>query len=377
MKLHASIDAANPAQQQQNNHGFNNNYNNNNNRGQLEAVTSVAIWETAGTIKIFTGSHDGFWRLWNTSGGTFVKEFEQQMGGKVECMQVAFNYLFCGFESMSPALPDVPVGMVHAWNLASPNQPPLELQMVPGMIPYAHGMAVTNVLVMGADGQPPTVISGSRDGSIRIWAFKDNAFVLEKNLLGHAREVTGLSPIGTLLWSGGMDHSLRIWDIASPVGTCQHTITSASMDGQPPAGNNPGHSHAVTGLLQFEAPNNGGTFVLSSSMDGTIQAWNGANGQCVAKEQHGEGVVCMSMAADLKGAPLLLIGLESGNIMCRNVLQSGTMPAFGLLFCLSSRYTASHNGAVRSLCQGPSSTFYSCGNDGKLLVWQLTGDLGL
>ena len=85
----------------------------------------------------------------------------------------------------------------------------------------------------------------------------------------------------------------------------------------------------------------------------------------------------MSMATDLKGNPLLLIGLESGNIMVRNVLQSPSMQAFGLLLCLSARYTAGHMGAVRSLCQGPSSTFYSCGSDGKLLVWQMTGDLGL
>jgi len=384
VKLHASIDASNPQQQNNNQNNFNNYNNQNNNNKQLEAVTAVAVWETAGTIKIFTGSHDGFWRLWNTQGGSFVKEFEQQMGGKVECLQVAFNYLFCGFEGNSPALPGCTVGMVHAWNLANPNQPPLELQVSPSM-PYAHGQAVTSILVMGAEGQPPKVVSGSRDGSIRIWGFTENTFAMEKNLLGHAREVTGVAgPIGTnLIWSGGMDNALRIWDITGPADTCQHTVTvdaaAAATVGSPTsAAGAPinGHTNAVTALLQFEAPGLG-TFVLSTSLDVTIQAWNGTNGQCLASEQHGEGVICMSMGSDLKGAPLLLIGLESGNIMVRNILQTPNMPAFGLLFVLNARFTAAHNGPVRSICQGPASTFYSAGSDGKMMLWQLTGDVGL
>lgn len=408
VKLHASVDAGNPKQSQNNNNsnyqGNNNNSNyqgnnnrnsnNNNNNSQLEPVTAVAVWETAGTIKIFTGSHDGFWRLWNTSGGTFVKEFEQQMGGKVECLQVAFNYLFCGFEGSSPALPGCTVGMVHAWNLAQPTQPPLELQMAPGQMPYAHGQAVTSILIMGTEGQPPKVVSGSRDGTVRIWAFKDAGFAMERNLLGHAREVTGLAgPIGAnLIWSGGMDNALRIWDCAGPTDACQHAITTEGKDtaagaaaagiGSPTnaaagaASPGSGHTAAITALLQFEAPGMG-TFVLSSSLDGTVQAWNGTNGQCVASEQHGEGVICMSMGSDLKGSPLLLVGLESGNIMVRNILQTPNMPAFGLLFVLNARFTAAHSGPVRSICQGPSSTFYSCGNDGKMMVWQMTGDVGL
>jgi len=386
VKLFASIDAANPSQNN-NNNNFNNNYNNNqSNSSRLEVVTAVAIWEQQpGAIKIFTGSHDGFWRLWNTAGGSFAKEFEQQMGGKVDCLQVAFNYLFCGFEGPCPALPGTPVGQVHAWNLGNPGQPPLELQMTPGILPYAHGQAVTTLLIVGdeASGQPPKVVSGSRDGTIRIWAFSEGGggFVMEKNLLGHAREVKGLAPVGpNLLWSGGLDNALRIWDYTSPTGVCQHAITTGAMDGNPSvaAPNNPtsGHSGPVTGLLPFEAPG-AGTFILSSSLDGTIQAWNGSNGQCVANEAHGEGVFCMAMGSDPKGAPLLLVGMESGNIMVRNILQTPNMPAFALLFVLSSRFTASHSGPVRSICQGPSATFYSCGQDGTLLVWQMTGDVGL
>lgn len=154
-------------------------------------------------IKIFTGSHDGFWRLWNTQDNKFVKEFEHDMGGKVNCLEVASNFLFCGFESVSPVLPNVRVGMIHCWNLASPADPPLEFQAQLQLVPYAHAMAVTKILVVGGD----QVISGSQDGGIRVWRFDTTAaaaggggggagggkgmFVLARTLLGHAREITG------------------------------------------------------------------------------------------------------------------------------------------------------------------------------------------
>ena len=104
VKLHASIDATSPMPS---------NNNNRYNQSNVAKVSSVAIWETQGAIKIFTGSQDGFWRLWNTQ--TFVKEFEHQIGN-VECVEVASNFLFCGFEGVSVALPSVKVGMIHAWN---------------------------------------------------------------------------------------------------------------------------------------------------------------------------------------------------------------------------------------------------------------------
>ena len=85
------------------------------------------------------------------------------MGGSVECIVVASNFLFCGFEAVSPVLLEVQVGMIHAWNLANPTNPPLELHMH-SLIPYAHARAVTKLLVI--DGQK--IVSGARDGTIRL-----------------------------------------------------------------------------------------------------------------------------------------------------------------------------------------------------------------
>jgi len=174
-----------------------------------------------------------------------------------------------------------------------------------------------------------------------------------------------------------------------PGSPCQHCITmSSSNDSTSPPqqlmtpsptnnnDNGEGHTNAVTGLVNFKS--SAGNFVLSCSLDGTVKAWNGVTGQCVASEDHVEGVVTMTMIADCNGKPCLLLGLESGTMYIRNLEPTAKIQqAFSPLVQLSSFSAVVHDGAVRSLCQGPAGTFYSSGDDGKVLVYQIIGDLGL
>lgn len=379
IKLHATINASSQLNDNRNN--YQNNYQ------KFHSVTSVAIWDNNGNVKIFTGGKDGFWRLWsfNAQSNNFVKEFEHQMGGAVESLVVASNFLFCGFEGISKALPEVPVGMIHAWNLATPNDPPLEFHMQPNLIPYAHPTAVRKLVVV--EGQK--ILSGSKDGSIKLWTYEapsatnpKGGFMLTQNLLGHAREVTGLVDVGSMLWSCSTDGSIRIWDMAKPGAPCQHCISMASNDsGTAPSSstnsnNGPGHTDAVTGLVKFKST--AGDFVLSSSLDGAVKAWNAGTGQCVASESHGEGVMTIEMVGDMNGKPCLMVGCESGKMYIRNLEPTAKIQqAFAPLIQLNYNNAVIHNGAVRSLCKGPAGTLYSSGDDGKVLVYQLTGDLGL
>ena len=95
-------------------------------------------------------------------------------------------------------------------------------------------------------------------------------FVLKQSICGHAAEVTGLQMVDNLLWSSSTDRSIRVWDL-SKNGECLFLINKEKQ----------GHDNAVTGLLKFESP--AGPFVLSSSLDGTIKAWNGTNGELCRK----------------------------------------------------------------------------------------------
>jgi F-box and WD-40 domain protein CDC4 len=293
-------------------------------------------------------------------------------------LRVANSFLFCGMEAAVPAAdPETPVGMVHAWNLEQPAMPPLELQISKPFLPYSHNQCVSALAIQDA-----TVVTGSQDGSIRIWKFSSNEFILDKSLPGHARAVTGLVVVDQNLWSSSIDGSIRIWDTTN--GECQYSIpkqpsppANASQPQAPPSSPSNGHSAAVSCLISFQSPQHG-TFILTGSLDGTIKAWSAATGECVASEDHaGQGVVSIAIADTSGGPQILLAGLESGRIVARNLMQTATTAALEALFVLDGRYNSAHNGAVKCVTPGPSATFYTGGNDGNLMVWQINGELGL
>lgn len=378
VRLHKCVPAT-PTAQGSNQNAFqqpqhnNNRYRNNNSQG----VNAVEIWEAQHGIQIFTGAEDGKWRLWDSM-QNFSQVAEQDMHGTVGCLKLASNHLFCGFEAPPKNLPETMVGMVHIWNLQQPTETPKELHMMPPtLISYAHNQRVTALEIVENAGGGPKIISGGMDGSIRVWKFENNQFLFEKSLPGHAREVTGLCliPGGSLLWSSSKDGSLRIWDLAQPGDiACQHCIEPLPA-GQTPNQSSPGHAKAVTALVPFA--HEAGMYLLSGSLDGFIKVWDTTSGRPVASENHGEGVASLSLATEARGSQVLLVGLESGNITCRNLLPTPKAAAFSPLFTLSTKYTNAHQGAVRAVTPGPSATFYSGGADGNLMVWQFTGDLGL
>jgi WD40 repeat protein len=181
-----------------------------------------------------------------------------------------------------------------------------------------------------------------------------------------------------MLWSASADGSIRIWDMAKG-GECKHFISSGGASGPnggPVLQQGDGHTDAVTGLVEFK--NSAGTFLISSSLDGMIKAWNGSNGQKLSEVNCEEGVVSIALVADMTGKQCLLIGLESGSFMVRNLEPSQSHPiAFSLVLSISHYNAASHRGSVKALINGPHGTFYSVGADGKCNVFQFTGDLRL
>ena len=379
--MHASVTASDKNPDSKPNYGYRGSTNSNKSK-EYHKVTSVAVWETNGAIKLFTGSHDGKWRLWATApaaggnGATLTKEFEHFVGGPIDTVHIASHFFFCGFEASPKEAPDAKAGMVHSWNLNSAQDPPCELWMSP-MAKYS-GSGRIRSLWTTADG---SVFSGGTDGIIRQWAFNPTGgqhgkgeFALVRSMDGHLGAVSGIALAGPMLWSGGMDGTIRLWKPES--GENCHLIPAVKKDADGAQPQTAGHSGPVTGLLPFEAPNNAGTFVFTSSLDETVKVWNAANGECVASETHGQGVTSIALTADLKGNPLLLCGLFYGDIMIRGTISN---PPLVLLLKLSHHFLGvGHElGPVNDVQPGPGNTFYAVADDGKLTVWQITGDFGL
>lgn len=389
---HADIVATSkkPQQQQQRSQHHNNRnprFNNSNVTDEMVGCSCIGIWEQSQSaaqtataaiattptnasnndnkvIKIFSGSEDGFWRLWNSM-DNFRKELEYDMNGKIALMEVLQDqFLVVGFLGSHVSLPKRTVGMVQVWNLQQPSAPPMECLYHKNYTPYAHTMQVTAFTSNMTDG---IIYTGSRDATIHSWKLdpESNCFTHVHSYLGHVSEVTDLLLSSqNHLWSCSTDESIRTWN--TQTSECQYVITESS---------NHGHTKAVTALEKLQQNNE--EYIISASLDGDIKAWNATNGTCMATINHGVGLTCMTILHLTPEKPILLLGCETGKIMIRSVLQTPSTPAFTLLATLYSRYTCGHDSCVKTIRSGPSQTFYSGGDDGKLLVWQITNDLGL
>ncbi len=372
------------------------------------------------------------------TGVTITQEFEHYVGGPIDTLHLlSNNYLFVGFEVSGPLeapLESNKAGMVHVWNLHNPSDAPLEFMMHGMFAKYASSGKVrclcttTSAATTISGGgnvvvpSPPRVWSGGNDGVIREWRAATTptttssippqgggGFVLVRTLSGHLGAVTKLtlSNNGSVLWSGGIDGTIRLWNVDSstsndgemmmahliPAVKKETAATAAAGGGDPTAASAMllGHSAAITGLLPFEIPSSdpsggaGGSssgassssFVFTSSLDETVKVWNASNGSCVASEKHGQGVTSIAFTTDASGThPLLICGLYYGDIMIRGTISN---PPLCLLLKISHNFVGvGHElGPVHDIQAGPGCTFYAVGEDGKLTVWQIVGDFGL
>jgi len=357
----------------------------NTNSNQTTPCPSACI-SSSPTIQIFTGSHDGHWRLWDAS-NNFSKVHEEKVGSKVNTVVQSGGWLFVGYDGIYDSRSmdgsclgaggggggghnnktEFTVGHVMAYPL-SPSGPGVPFH-IGSMARYASAGSIKSI-VAGGEGSSTVVVATGSDGLGRVWGQENGAWRCKSVLSGHVREVTGLVISGGHLWSCGTDAQIRIWDMGC--GECKHVIPASSTNNSNNNNNNQqvgggdGHCGPVTCLESFVMQ--GENYVVSGSLDGTVKIWD-SKAQLQATESQGQGVVSMTSLEDTGGNMVLVIGMEKGNMMVRH------LPSFMNLFTLDARYTFGHNGAVRCLFKGPSNTFYSTGEDGIVLVWQLVANL--
>ncbi|KAH8807357.1 WD40-repeat-containing domain protein [Xylogone sp. PMI_703] len=116
------------------------------------------------------------------------------------------------------------------------------------------GSSVESVAVSADDRH---IVSGLRNGGIQAWDAKDGTCI--RTLKGHVRRVSvAISPSGTQIVSGSRDKTVKIWDFES--GACARTLR--------------GHGESIRAI----AISPDGTQIASASEDVTIRFWDAATG---------------------------------------------------------------------------------------------------
>eukprot|EP01041_Mallomonas_annulata_P004733 gene4733-9401_t len=136
-----------------------------------------------------------------------------------------------------------------------------------------------NVTAVGIRVNGTQIVSGSDDKTIKVWDTEKCTCVA--NLEGHTAEVTavGFSPGGTRIVSGSLDQTIIIWDVPSQ--SYLSTLT--------------GHTAAVSSVSFSTA----GQTVVSGSHDHTVKIWNVRQSICTATlTAHDDAVLAVAFDRD-------------------------------------------------------------------------------
>lgn len=351
-------------------------------RGHSGSIKDVVMWTDR--QQLFTCAADACIKLWdcatwqeittisvqdalpslanggNSSRGRGENRDKETQTEGVTSLALCGPFLFAGFEGRFPFNPKISVGMMRGWNLENPQTAPFEF-FVSDVMPFAHTMNIQAVEVATDSMGNATLFSGSADGSIRYWQLDPamNRFkccgVMERHVRGVTRLKTFAVGGASILASASVDSTIRLWDLAT-----YQCVKVLSADDN-------GHTDAVMDLEFWVNGNE--AFLISGALDCEIIVWSLTPPfQQLFKETQDSQVTALCGTQDAVQAPILLIGMADGTISVKE------LPSFAYKTTLGANLNRGHQDAVRRITTGPSNTFFSAGNDRKMIAWQITGD---
>ncbi len=181
--------------------------------------------------------------------------------------------------------------------------------------------------------------TGSVDKTARLWDVASGAPV--RTLTGHAGVVAGVAfcPDGTLLATGSLDKTARLWDVAS--GAPVRTLT--------------GHTDYVPGV----AFSPDGTLLATGSVDKTARLWDVASGAPVRTLTGHTGEV--AVVAFSPDGTLLATGSEDKTARLWDVASGAPV-----------RTLTGHDGEVYGVAFSPDGTLLATGSEDKIArLWAL------
>ena len=190
-------------------------------------------------------------------------------------------------------------------------------------------------VAVSADGR--RVVSGGLDGTVRVWDLATG--VPLHTLTGHDGGVAAVavSADGRLVVSGGLDGTVRVWDLATGA---PNILT--------------GHDRSVAAV----AVSADGRRVVSGGLDGTVRVWNLASGSSYILVGHDRSVAAVAVSADGRRA-------VSGG-------DNGTVQVWNLATDAPHHTLTGHHGRVAAVAvTADGRRVVSGGLDGTVRVWNL------
>lgn len=280
-------------------------------KGHQKDVTGIAL--PAGSDKLYTGSKDESVRIWDCQTGQCVGVVN--VGGDVGCMISEGPWIFVGIPNA-----------VKAWN----TQTAADLSLS-GPTGQVYAMSVGNEMLF----------AGTQDGRILAWRFRavEDCFEPAASLVGHQLPVVSLVVGAMRLYSGSMDHTVRVWDLSTL--QCIQTLTD--------------HTDVVMSVLCWDQ------FLLTCSLDKTIKVWaatESGNLEVTYIHQEEHGVLALCGMHDAQAKPVLFCSCND------NTVRLYDLPSFnerGKIFAKEE---------VRSIQIGPGGLFFTGDGSGELKVWK-------
>ncbi|KAK9943041.1 hypothetical protein M0R45_008665 [Rubus argutus] len=228
-------------------------------------VTGIVLPE--GSCKLYSASKDGTVRVWDCHTGRCGSVIN--LGGQAGSLYSKGPWVFAG-------APNV----VKAWNIQTNAE--FSLSAPTGQV---HAMEVGNEMLF----------AGTQEGVILVW--KDgpeaNPFQLAAPLEGHTGAVVCLKVEANRLYSGSVDHTIRVWDL----NTLQSIMTLN------------GHSDVVTSLIFWDQ------CLISCSLDCTIKVWaETGNLEATYTPTQERGLLGLSGMADAEAKPVLLCSCNDKSV---------------------------------------------------------------
>lgn len=238
--------------------------------GHVNGITGIATDVSSG--KLYTSDRGGIVRVWDCAAGKCTKVVN--FGRVIGCMMLT--------TVNSLVLLVGTIDGVKIWN----TQRDIVEQSLSGPVGQIYALATSQ--------DEHQLFAGAQDGDITAWKLVTDsisgtkAFQRHSSMVGHTRAVISMVAGSDFLYSGSMDHTIRIWSVATL--QCVRTLR--------------GHSEDVTSLICWT------NYLISCSTDHTIKLWamsaKGGQVEEIHSRNEGEALLKLDGMFDGDGKPLLL-----------------------------------------------------------------------